>query len=122
MALYMAGFLEGVTNNNCSPMMHVAGTNDYYVQNPNNLGCYVASAEARAKLEKGMKFFVEQDYFYGVENLILWMRKAVDDLAACDADKVKDLATKVETQLNGIRATPDYFFTMRDNWNTLLET
>ena len=44
--------------------------------------------------------------------MILWWRKAVDDLAGCPADKVTDAANKLETVLDGHRATENYYDSM----------
>ena len=44
--------------------------------------------------------------------MILWWRKAVDDLAGCPADKVTDAADKLETVLDGHRATENYYDSM----------
>ena len=48
--------------------------------------CSVNDNQSREQLEKAIRFFFQEDYFMATENMILWWRKAVDDLAMCEAD------------------------------------
>ena len=78
------------------------------MRNPED-ACCEGSAESRAELEKAIRFFFQEDYFWGTECMILWWRKAVDDLEFCQGDRVTALADKLEWKLNSHREIDGYY-------------
>ena len=60
-------------------------------------------------LKKALEFYFVEEYFYGTDTMILWFRKAVKDLAMCDQSTVKGVAEKIESKLNGLRQTENYY-------------
>ena len=50
--------------------------------------------------------------------MILWVRKAVTDVANCGSSSVSGIAGKIKTQLNNLRATQDYYFSLLATFNS----
>ena len=75
------------------------------------------SPESRNMLKKAMEFFFAGDYFMGFDTMILWWRKAVDDLANCPQELVKNSADKIKMKLNNLRESANYWTDLVDEFN-----
>jgi len=75
------------------------------------------SVASRDMLHKAMEFFFAGDYFMGFDTMILWWRKAVDDLANCSQELVKNSADKIEMKLNNLRMSANYWTDLVDEFN-----
>ena len=100
---FAAGFLNAVTR--CTDVIEYVGgkgASGNWVH-PDFPGCYTASEETRVELEKAIKFFFEKDYKMGTDQMIIWFRKAANDMSGCTDYNVPSLCSSVEMKLEGLR-------------------
>ena len=62
------------------------------------------SADTRAKLTLAIDFFIDQDYFFATENMILWLRHLQTDVAGCPANKITNALGLLHNAMETLRA------------------
>jgi len=103
---FTLGFFNRVSDYRC---FEGIGDDFYWPLINGSSCCVVNSTDSKEALDKAIKFLFMEDYFFAVEAMILWWRKAMDDLASCPANKITDLGQKLQNRLDAERAREGYF-------------
>ena len=120
LAQILLSFLRQMSRDICygsDTRTEIAGGDSVDPPNPLGPACYVASEATRTQLMTALEFLVDEDYFFFVDSMIIWLRKAVDDLAGCTAQQ-RGYAERLRDQLNAVRDVSGYYVDLLDNYET----